>query len=275
MRTTSEIQAELQAEWMNNATLQQLYHFEPGTQFTSFYSKASIESIILYIVAFCAHVVEAMLATAQDEMEDRMARQLPGTCRWYAQKLKDYLYDFPLDGWGEPITDGHADGEIAAAQIIKHAVAIDDQTSGYLLLKIAGESEGARCPLTDYETEIQNYILRIKYAGVKTRLIDAEGDTFDASIDIWHDPLRNRTEVHNRCESAVREYLQNLPFNGEMSIMALTDALQSVDGVEIVQVKFCSSTDTHGTTTVIEDKSTPYAGYYTPGTITLNLEAYT
>ena len=273
-RTTSEILEELQAKWMESTAVQNLYGFAPNTPWVQVYSKVSIEGIILYIVAYCAHVLEALFESTKNEVEERFLQQLPGTTRWYAQKLKEYLYNFELDEWGNPILDGHTDDEIAQARIIKHAVAIDDAVSGILLLKIAGESNGNRIPLPDQESQIKEYILRIKYAGVKTRLINAVGDTFNCGVDIWYDPLLKSNEVQADCEAAMKTYLQNLPFNGEFSIMALTDTLQAVKGVKIVQVRNCSAIDALGVTYQISDKTTPYAGYFNPGTLDIGMIPY-
>jgi len=189
-RSTAEIEQELQGKFMASAAVQELYGFNPDERFGSRFSKVSIESILIYIVAYCAHVLEALFESTKNEVEERFLQQLPGTTRWYAQKLKDYLYNFELDEWGNPILDGHTPDEIAQARIIKHAVAIDDAVSGILLLKIAGESNGNRVPVSDaQETQIKEYILRIKYAGVKTKLINVDGDTFNCIVDIWFSAL--------------------------------------------------------------------------------------
>ena len=281
-RTTSEILEELQAKWMESTSVQELYGFNPGERWDTHFSKVSIEGIILYIVAYCAHVLEALFESTKNEVEERFLQQLPGTTRWYAQKLKEYLYNFELDEWGNPILDGHTDDEIAQAKIIKHAVAIDDAVSGILLLKIAGEDNGNRIPLSDaQETQIKEYILRIKYAGVKTRLINEDGDTFNCVVDIWYDPLLQSNDVKNDCEAAMKTYLQKLSFNGEFSIMALTDALQDVKGVKIVQGRNdlpdgtgCYAVDALGNNYSIADKATPYAGYFNPGTLKINMKPY-
>jgi len=261
-RTTKEIQETLQEQWMQNSVLSEMYGFIRGSRFVDFYSKTSIENLLLYIVAYCAYVIERLMDATTDEIEQRIQEQLPGTTLWYAQKMKDFRLYFTLDEWGNPIEENHTEAEIKDAAIIKHAVAIDDQTTGYLLLKVAGDNNGKRCSLKDYESYIQEYIMRIKYAGVKSKLIDEEGDIFGCNIEIWYDPLKKWNEVAANCKEAIQNYIENLPFNGEFSIMALTDNLQAVAGVKLVQVRTCYGIDANGIEMQILDKATPYAGYY-------------
>ena len=61
--------------------------------------------------------------------------------------------------------------------------------------------------------------------------------------------------------------------------MALTDALQAVKGVKIVQVRNdlqdgCYAVDALRNRYEITDKATPYAGYFNPGTLRINMKPY-
>ena len=70
-RTTSEILEELQKQWMESTAVQELYGFNPGERWDTHFSKVSIEGIILYIVAYCAHVLEALFESTKNEVEER------------------------------------------------------------------------------------------------------------------------------------------------------------------------------------------------------------
>lgn len=277
MRTIPEIQESLQAEWMRSTALQRLYGFDPEQSFSAYYSKSSIESMLLYIVAYCAFAVEKVLDYLKTEIEEKISLQVPGRIDWYARTVKNYLYNFSLDDYGDfIIPDDATDADVQKAAIVKHAVAIDDQRTTRVIIKVAGEdSLGNRCPLSkEQETALQQYILRIKYAGVKTLLINAPGDVFNCKIDIWFDPLRVKTEVFTDCKKAIKDYIENLPFNGVFSLMALTDVLQNVSDVRLVQILSCSRIGADGTKT-ITNYSVPYAGYFTEGDIVLNMKEFT
>lgn len=277
MRTIPEIQESLQAEWMRSTALQRLYGFDPEQSFSAYYSKSSIESMLLYIVAYCAFAVEKVLDYLKTEIEEKISLQVPGRIDWYARTVKNYLYNFSLDDYGDfIIPDDATDADVQKAAIVKHAVAIDDQRTTRVIIKVAGEdSLGNRCPLSkEQETALQQYILRIKYAGVKTLLINAPGDVFNCKIDIWFDPLRVKTEVFTDCKKAIKDYIENLPFNGVFSLMALTDVLQNVSDVRLVQILSCSRIGADGTK-IITNYSVPYAGYFTEGDIVLNMKEFT
>lgn len=275
-RTIEEIQETMQKEWMQSVALQKLYGFELGEPFNVYFSKASIETLLLYIVAYCAYTLEVLFDKVKEEIEYRIDQQVPGRTKWYARKLKEYLDNFDIDEWGNPVTEGKTEAEILSAQIIKHAVAIDEQTSGRLLLKIATEDGGGKkCPITDTDTvkRIEGYILKIKYAGVRTKLINAEGDSLDLKANVYYDAVKVKNTVENDCMAAIDKYIQNLPFNGVFTPMELTDCLQTVPGVCLIQLSEVRRRGKDGTET-IKDKCTPYAGYFYLGNIKLNMIMY-
>lgn len=272
MRTLKEITDELKAQFMTNPMLKELYGIEDGEEFGDHFGKVSIEGLLIYIAAYCTYVLERIFGTVQDEIEELINRQSPGRPEWYARKLLEYIHNVPLDEYGEFVTDGMEESEIEKRRIIKHAVAIDADT-GVLVLKVAGDKDGRPCQIEDCEYPncealIQHYIDRIKYAGVRTQLINQPGDIYNASISIWYDALMHKGNVDEKCTEAIRQYLCNLPFNGEYSHTALIDALQRVKGVDIVEVRHCEAVrQADGRTEEIADLYEPYAGYLIPGEI--------
>ena len=96
----------------------------------------------------------------------------------------------------------------------------------------------SRCRL-DAETEAQlaAYIAEIKDAGVRTALVNIDPDRFNCEADVYYDPMLVAETVESACREAVRNYIENLPFNGEYTNMALVDALQTLDGVRIVEFR--------------------------------------
>ncbi|MCD8177987.1 MAG: hypothetical protein LUE98_11405 [Tannerellaceae bacterium] len=133
-----------------------------------------------------------------------------------------------------------------------------------------------RVPL-DPETErkLKEYINEVKDAGVHIQLINSEPDLFTCRLDILYNPILSEHTVKSACRKAVKNYIENLPFNGEYNNMALLNVLQQVEGVKIAAVKEVW-TKTAGTAeySEVSMKEIPYAGYYKAQRIQINMTAY-
>jgi hypothetical protein len=282
-RTIDEIKSELQIQWMQSDVAESLYGLTRDgdvtydeehrvVTFDSYFSKVAVERLIIYIIAFCVNFLERLLDTATADLTALVEKNAPGRCDWYARKLKEYQDgDLPNEAGEYDVID-------ESKRIVKHAVAIDDtKASKMLILKVAGDDgQGGRMPLTaDEAARLAEYVDKIKYAGVPTELRNAEGDTFSCNAKIWYDPIISGETVEDGCKAAIKSYVENLPFNGEYSDMALVDALQVVPGVKIVgSVMTRSQRQGETETPAIQDKTRPYAGYFKCGAINLTMKPY-
>ena len=281
-RTIKEIQADLQEQYMQSSVAETLYGLERddygviNTTFDAYFSKVAVERLLIYILAYCVNFFERLLDSAVADLTALVESQAPGRCDWYARKLKEFQYDADTP---QILNErGEYDVVDESLRVVKHAVAVDDtKTAKILWLKVAGEENGLRTPLSSAEANsLEEYISKIKYAGVPTTLVNENGDTFDIlEAKIYYDPIAGVDTVRTQCHDAIVEYIQNLPFNGEYSNMALVDALQALPVVKVVGVvrTHYSNSTSEGD---IADKMTPDAGYFTPGSIDagLNLIPY-
>ena len=155
-------------------------------------------------------------------------------------------------------------------------MAVENRDASLLTIKVAGEKDGKRCRL-DAETEAQlaAYIAEIKDAGVRTALVNIDPDRFNCEADVYYDPMLVAETVESACREAVRNYIENLPFNGEYTNMALVDALQTLDGVRIVEFRGATTVAAGEEVLVtIDARCIPAAGYFEMGDVILNMKAY-
>ena len=252
MRTIEEIKETICADFMRNESVAELFGFTPGDSFTSHFSKVSVIGILFYIFAVAAWTLEKLFDTYKGEVDTR----IEDTDR----------YD----------TEGMTEDAIAAARVVKHAVAVENRDASLLTIKVAGEKDGKRCRL-DAETEAQlaAYIAEIKDAGVRTALVNIDPDRFNCEADVYYDPMLVAETVESACREAVRNYIENLPFNGEYTNMALVDALQTLDGVRIVEFRGATTVAAGEEVLVtIDARCIPAAGYFEMGDVVLNMKAY-
>lgn len=243
-------------------------------------SSVSIWRLLLYIVAVVANTVERLFDTHKQEVEDLIRQLVPGRAEWYAHKAKEFLLNELLPDGSDTYNTSHlTDEQIEQKRIVKYAVAYEDRTIANLTIKIAGESNGELAPISQSaETQFRAYMEEVKYAGVKINLVNLAADRFACRMNIWYDPILAPENVASDCRNAIKNYLRNLPFNGEYSGMALTDAVQKVDGVKIVDLISASSNTVRSNVMAeINSHIHPRSGYFRPATdndINLTLQAY-
>lgn len=110
---------------------------------------------------------------------------------------------------------------------------------------------------------------------MRVSLVNMEADTFGCTVDVYYNAMLEPGAVQGACVGAIRDYIENLPFNGEYTNMALVDRLQEVEGVKIVELRGSTAQAANeSTTTRIDARLTPAAGYFRPGEITVNMKAY-
>lgn len=202
-------------------------------------SASSIWRLIVYIISYAAWTLEVLFDLHSTEVSSIIADMKPHTARWYATKAKLFQFGSDLipDSDQYDNTD-KTDEEIAASRIVAYSAVVELERK--LLIKVAKEEDDLG-PLDGVELKaFSEYISRIKDAGVQTEIISEPADNLRLSIDIYYNPLvldalgqrldgTNQTPVAD----AIRAYLKNLPFNGQLVLAFLTDAMQAVDGVVI------------------------------------------
>lgn len=279
MRTIDEIKQEMQEAWMLNDTLAAAYGFETGTAFSSVFSKVSIENLLLYIVAVGIYALEALFREHKADVDAAIDETLPHRPKWYRDKVLQFMEGKTLvEDTDRYDTTGMTDEDIEAARVVKYAAATESADASLLTIKVAGETDGERTPL-DQETETQllAYLGEVKDAGVRIALVNQEADRFRCTVDIYYDAMLTSATVEAVCRKAIGRYIQNLPFNGEYTNMALIDALQQVEGVRIAELKDASvRVAGEQTLTAIDARHRPVAGYMKAETadVTLNMIVY-
>lgn len=276
-RSIKEIKEEAAREFMKNEGAAERYGFAVGSAFGDYFGAASVENILLYVWAVCAWAVEQVVALHREEVTAELEELMPHRPKWYRDKVLEFMEDRELAGDTDRYDlAGLSESEIRAARVVKHAVATESRDASLLTIKVAGESGGKRQPLSETQAEkLRVYIGEIKDAGVRVALVNMEPDTFGCTVDVYYNALLEPERVKADCEGAITKYIENLPFNGEYTNMALIDALQGVEGVRIAELRSSEAQAANEQTpTKINARQTPAAGYFKPGKITVNMQAY-
>ncbi|MBR1922127.1 MAG: hypothetical protein IJ838_00035 [Paludibacteraceae bacterium] len=266
-RTITQIKSELTAAFMADTVLSEKYGFTAGASFEQTFSKVSIENILLYIVAAAIWTLEKLFDTHTAEITDYIATMKPHSLRWYVEKAKAFMYGVPLiDGTDQHDTTGMTDEQMAAAKIVTFSACTEANATLYLKVAKAGPA-----PLTaDEKTAFVAYMHEIKDAGVRIDVISENGDYLKLDMVIYYDPLLINADGESKAtgskvvEDAIKNYIENIPFNGEFRKNELEDAIQAVEGVVMVEFERAehSETGAYGTYEEVIPYCKPTSGYF-------------
>ncbi|HYH14170.1 MAG TPA: hypothetical protein VD794_03055 [Flavisolibacter sp.] len=214
-------------------------------------SRVAIYRLMLYISAVCDWTLETFQDLFKKEVNETIANMKPHSPLWYANKAKAFQYGFDLVPEADYYDNtGLRDDEIEASRIVRHAAVVELPRG--LRIKVATHNGTDLQKLTaDQLTSLKAYFARVKDAGVNPLVVTTDdADALKLSLRIKYNPLvlnamggRIDGTTATPIQEAIKNFLENLPFNGVFSVQALVDAIQAVEGVEdlsidLVQTKY-------------------------------------
>lgn len=265
-RTIDQIKESITSEYLAQREVQIKYGITPGTKWEDAFSKVSIENIIFYVVASALYVVERLLDTHIDKVNAMLDERMPHTLRWYRDKTMAFIYGAPLITDSDKFdTSNWSEQDIENGKVVKFASATENPQTSQIDIKVATEGNTGREPLSSEQcSKLATYLNRIKDAGVAINIINKKPSEISVKLDVTYDALQNKTSIEKNIESAVKDYVENLPFNGEYTNSGLIDAVQSVPGVIDAYITEATETIDNGTNDIGAWES-PEAGYYKCG----------
>ncbi len=249
---------------------------EPALNELNSTSKVAIWRLWVYIIAVAIWSLEKLFDQHRADIDKRLAELKPHTARWYRSKALAFQYGFDLLPDSDKFNNqGHTEEAIEASKIVKYSAVIESKNEGRLIVKIAGEQGEQLQPITEPQKQaFEAYLQEIKDAGVRLSVVNYQPDVLHLQMKIVYDPLvldsNGQSIIHatKPVETAIKDYLKRLPFNGELVLAHLIDALQQAEGVKIphlvlAQSKNITSSGGYGAFETIEISKIPTAGYFT------------
>ena len=248
---------------------------EPALNELNSTSKVAIWRLWVYIIAVAIWSLEKLFDQHRADIDKRLAELKPHTARWYRSKALAFQYGFDLLPNSDKFNNvGHTEEQIEASKIVKYSAVIESKNEGRLIVKIATEQGEQLQPITDAQKQaFEADLSEIKDAGVRLSVVNYQPDILHLQMKIVYDPLvldsNGQSILHatKPVEEAIKSYLKRLPFNGELVLAHLIDALQQAEGVKIphlvlAQSKNITSGGSYGAFETIEISKIPTAGYF-------------
>lgn len=282
-RTVEEIKKDMTAEFMKMEAVKSRYGLDGSKSFADCFSMASLENIIFYVFAVAVWALEKLFDLHRADVDARIEQLEPHTLRWYVSKAKAYMQGQKLvtdcDYYD---TEGMTEQDIAAAKVVKYAVATESNTVVYI--KVAREVDGNPAALTVGQLEgLTSYMNEIKDAGVSVQLRNEPADQMRISLLIYYDPTLLIIDANGNgsqngkdpVRETTKQVIENLPFNGMFRKSDLMAALQALPCVEVADIKSVKVKPRNGAEwQTVEGYDRPYSGYYSIDALTVDYQPY-
>jgi len=204
-------------------------------------SKVSIFNLWAYICAYAMWAMYAAWDIFKVEMDQKIREQKLYSLLWFRNMALEYRHGHPLDETtGTYPGTGYSDDQIETAKVVSRASVneIEINKRKHLFIKMAKEENEKLVKLNDSEKAgVEQYFARIKPAGTKIITLSDDPDELKLSIKFFYNPLvldQNGVRIdgtdNEPVQTAIKDYLSNLKFNGEFILSELVDILQQVEG---------------------------------------------
>ena len=230
MRTLTQIHNAMLQDIASNAVL--------AAALTS-NSLYAIFRLFTFIIASAIFIHEGFFNQHSQEINAMIYNQKSGRVSWYKTMALNFQYGFDLVQDKDYFNNGNATQEaIEASRIIKYAAVNESDNESRVIIKIAGETDGSLSHFTDLNQveAIEAYFKEIKWPG-KITIINYKADRLYLNIQIKRDALVLNNQGMSILDGnypvveALKEFMKELDFNGELKLSAMVDKMQSIPGV--------------------------------------------
>jgi hypothetical protein len=212
-------------------------------------SKSSVWRNLLEAIAFVIFNFQEAANLHLKEIEDKIANQKVPTLKWYRNEALRFQYGFDLLPESDRFSPTFEDNgviveatpeQIENSKIIKYAAVTKSKSALgkiKISMKIAGENTDEA--LSDEKAlAFKNYIEEIQAAGDDIVIVNYLPDILKLDFKICYDPLllldNGMSIITGKfpVKDTIERFLLNLPFNGELSVQVLREAIKATEGVK-------------------------------------------
>ena len=239
-------------------------------------SKTAIWRLFIYIMSVAIYAFEVILDKHYSDVTQKLTEEKAHTARWYRSKALAFQFGFDLVVDSDNFNNtNYTTEQISESKIVKYAAVVEAENDSRLIVKIAGETDDELNRLNEQQVaSFKTYMQEIRDAGVKLTVINYEADKLFLELQINYDPLvlssngQHLINANYPVVDAIKAYMKELPFNGELVLAHLVDKLQQVEGVLIPTIMSASTSwidensNNYGDAIGIAVKSIPVSGYF-------------
>lgn len=219
-RQISEIQQQMLDNIAADTTL--------GTLLTST-SKRAIYRLFTYIVAVAINALEQLIDIFTTSVEDIASKAAPATSAWLQNQILKFQYSATTPQVIQLIDYAPAYPIVDETLRIISRCSVTTNLSNSVLIKVATGTTPAALSAPQLSA-LQSYVSQIGVAGVNYFVTSDASDKLYVQANVYYLGQYSAVIVAN-VVAAIESYLAAIPFNGQVKITDLEDAITKVEGV--------------------------------------------
>lgn len=276
-RSLTEIKNNMTAEFVANPTIQNLYALDPAFSFDDQFSIVSFEAVFFGILALIHWTLENIFDTHKSEIQTMISEQKVPNLNWYRNLALSFQYGFNFDALSRNFINGNATADdIINSKVIKYCAVTRNivQNEVLISMKIATENNNEIVPITDQvKSAFEGFIEKAQAAGDNIVVVNFQPDILKLQFKIAYNPLvlapdgMSILTAKYPVQETIQKFLKNLPFNGELIVQDLREAIAKTEGVNrirelSVQSKWILPGVGYGLFQPIDISKLPRSGYF-------------
>jgi hypothetical protein len=192
-------------------------------------SKRAIFRLFTYIVAVAINTLEQLIDIFTASVEDIASKAAPATSAWLQNQILKFQYSATTPQVIQLIDFAPAYPIVDETLRIISRCSVTTNLSNSVLIKVAtGTTPGALS--APQLSALQSYVSQIGIAGVNYFVTSEASDKLFVQANVYY--LGQYSAVINaNVVAAIEAYLASIPFNGQVKITDLEDAITKVEGV--------------------------------------------
>lgn len=195
-------------------------------------SSTALFNLWIDIWAFISWLLVTNWVRYENILNEAARASIPHNVLWYSNRSKEFQLGDVLDASTGAVIYPVID---ESKQIIA-AASVTETADGRVIIKVAKLS-GELVALDASELlAFQGYISQIKDAGVITQIISQNSDLLNMLSDVFYDPIVPISTLQANVETAINEFLLQIPFDGILRTNDLISAIRAVEGVIDVDI---------------------------------------
>ncbi|WP_312078344.1 hypothetical protein [Chryseobacterium sp.] len=244
-RTITEIKQSMTSAFMDDATIQNLYGLDPAYSFEDQFSIVSFESVFFGILALIAWTIESIFDTHKSEVQTLINEQKVPNLNWYRNLALSFQLGFNYDAVTRAFINGTAtEDQIQNSKVIKYCSVTRNLVQNKVLIsmKIATEQNGEIAPVEDSTgLAFAEFMEQAQAAGDNIGIVNYLPDILGLNFKVAYNPLILNSDgmsilnANYPVQETIKKFLKNLPFNGELIVQDLREAIVKTEGVLRIQ----------------------------------------